>query len=73
MPSDFDIAADKFTGLLMFAANWKHNYFGAAYSTRLRQAIKDVREACDELAVALDKDDAISKEALRMMGIGDDR
>jgi hypothetical protein len=47
--SPFDESCMKFTGALAQAANWKHDYFGAAYTTRLKQAIRVTRDACDRL------------------------
>lgn len=46
--ADFDARAKLFTDKLLAAANWKHQFYGAAYSTRIAQAIKLAREACDE-------------------------
>jgi hypothetical protein len=54
--SDFDIAAYEFTRHLQRAADWQDAYFGAAYATRIRQAIKEAREACEEMEAVLEKD-----------------
>ncbi len=49
----YDGACSVFTGRMQTVANWKHSYYGAAYTTRLRQAIKEARDACDTLEVTL--------------------
>jgi hypothetical protein len=46
---DFDAAAHKFTEWVRIASYWKDNYYGAAYSTRLKQAIDEARHACDNM------------------------
>lgn len=57
----FDKTSAEFTTAIAYAADWKHNYFGAAYSTRLRQAIGDLRLACDTMQQVLDAEDALAK------------
>lgn len=52
---DFDAACKAFTRAMREAAGWR-SYFGAAYSTRLAQAIKNAREACDEMERAIKED-----------------
>lgn len=47
-PSDFDAMANLFTARVSAAANWKHRYFGAAYSTRIKQAIVELEAAIAE-------------------------
>lgn len=54
----FDAAAFKFQNDMYRASHWKENYFGAAYSTRIEQAIKEARVACDEMEKAIAADDA---------------
>lgn len=54
---EFNTATAKFTQAMHAASSWKDYFFGAAYSTRLRQAIKVARDACDELERTLDEDD----------------
>jgi hypothetical protein len=54
----FDEATKKFTHSLCKAADWKHGYYGAAYSTRLEQAIKEARVACDEMEKVIAADAA---------------
>lgn len=54
----FDNATAAFTAGMAVAQNWKHHYFGAAYSTRLRQAIRDARDACDQMEKIINKDEA---------------
>lgn len=53
----FDAATDAFTGHLKTAAKWRENYFGSVYSTRIRQAIEEVRDACTEMEAALAEDE----------------
>jgi hypothetical protein len=45
---DFDRMASRFTAHVKRAAEWKHTYFGAAYSTRIREAILELKIAIDE-------------------------
>ncbi len=61
----FDRGAAEFSITMSHVANWKDSYFGAAYSTRLRQAIKDARTAADRMEKILDADEEVSgtKEA----------
>jgi hypothetical protein len=40
--------ARKFTARVTTAAEWKHSYFGAAYSSRIKAAIAELREAIAE-------------------------
>lgn len=47
MPN-FDEMTVIFTARVTRAANWKHTYFGAAYSTRIKQAIAELKEAIAE-------------------------
>lgn len=56
LPEDFDRECNNFAEKLI--ANGKHwkDYFGAAYSTRMRDCIKNVRAACDEMEKVLDED-----------------
>lgn len=56
----FDASCGEFTQTMEKAAQWKHVYFGAAYSTRLKQAISDARKACDDMEKALEADRAPS-------------
>lgn len=44
---DFDAACNEFTDLLVHARNWKHTYFGACYSSRIRHAVEDLRRALE--------------------------
>jgi recombinational DNA repair protein RecT len=59
-PEEFDTHCNNFAEKLI--ANGKHwkDYFGAAYNTRMRECIKNVREACDEMEQVLNEDDKIS-------------
>lgn len=52
----FDRATEMFTGRMRNVANWKHHYLGAAYTTRLEQAIKEARDACDVMEKAIEAD-----------------
>lgn len=45
---NFDEVCQKFTTAMHIAADWKNYYFGAAYSTRLKQALSDAKEAITE-------------------------
>lgn len=58
LPSkEFDEACLIFAGILIAnGQSWK-DYVGAAYSTRMRECIKNVRAACDDMEKVLDKDD----------------
>lgn len=47
--SEFDKACAVFTIAMQKAANWKHEYGGSVYTTRLVMAIVDARHACDKL------------------------
>jgi len=49
----FDIASTKFTAAMSKARDWKQNYLGAAYTTRLVSALQEARDACDELEAEL--------------------
>ena len=41
--SDFDRMTEQFTRACLAAADWKHRQFGAAYATRIRAAIADLK------------------------------
>jgi hypothetical protein len=45
---DFDAMCDLFTGHASVVLNWRHSYFGAAYSTRLKAAIAEMKYAIAE-------------------------
>lgn len=47
--SAFDTSCSRFTSTMRAVADWKNTYFGAAYSTRLKQAVSDARDACSQL------------------------
>jgi len=67
--SDFDDGCRLFTDKLSTACRWKHSFFGAAYSTRLRQAIACARSACDDMEKVLEADDEVSRRAVaKIMG-----
>jgi len=53
---DFDEGYRTFTDSLAVASGWQQNFFGAAYSTRLREAIKLARGACDTMEKILEAD-----------------
>ena len=46
---EFNTATAKFTQAMHAASDWRNYFFGAAYSTRLQQAVKVARDACEEL------------------------
>lgn len=53
---EFDTHCNNFAEkLIVNGKHWK-DYFGAAYSTRMRECIKNVRTACDEMEKVLDED-----------------
>lgn len=43
--TEFDKMGEELSIRLRFAADWKNNYYGAAYATRIQAAIADVRLA----------------------------
>lgn len=43
--TDFDIMTERFTQLVRHVVEWKHNYYGATYTTRIRQAVETLKEA----------------------------
>ena len=47
----FDTITDEFTRRIGTALNWKENYLGAAYSTRIAAAIEDLEEAIANVKV----------------------
>lgn len=58
LPSDeFDAACAEFAATLIANGRGWKSYFGAAYSTRMRECIKNVRAACDQMEEVLDRDD----------------
>lgn len=61
MQSDFDRGCAEFTQTMGAVANWKHTYFGAAYSTRLRQAVNDAKVAVERMERILTADEQPSK------------
>lgn len=40
---EFDQGCDQINAAIDWMRQWKHNYFGAAYTTRLGQLSKDLR------------------------------
>jgi hypothetical protein len=60
----FDDACYRFTQACSAAAQWKQIYLGAAYSTRLRQAIADLEVEIGLMRAVLDKDEADGRAAL---------
>lgn len=57
MRSKFDDKCTWFTGLMGAVTNWKHNYLGSAYSTRLKVAIGVARQTCDEMEIWMREND----------------
>lgn len=55
-PSKFDVECRRFTDSLILASDWKNIYFGTAYSTRLRQAIVELKIAITRIEEVLDND-----------------
>lgn len=49
----YDKKTHQFSEDLHVAVGWKHNYFGAAYTTRIKQAMAQARLACDEMEAYL--------------------
>lgn len=47
MAQDFDTMTELFTTRVRHAAEWKHGYFGAAYSSRIRQAVAELKRAIE--------------------------
>ena len=58
MAREFDVKCAMFTHTLAIATNWKHEYPGATYSTRILSAIRDVRSACDRMERVIKADRA---------------
>lgn len=46
--NSFDAMTAKFTERVARASQWRHAYYGAAYATRIKEAIKELREAITE-------------------------
>lgn len=65
----FDDGCKYVNARLSFLTQWKHNYLGAAYSTRLQQLSKDLRDLADKVDQIVNEDDIRGKEARRKMGI----
>lgn len=55
MTSEFDQQAAAFSERMRRVADWRHSEFGAAYSTRMKQAIERARHACNALEAFLKK------------------
>lgn len=51
--TDFDKACTRWTMVCTDAANWKYNFLGAAYSTRLRASLNYLQTEIDALEAAL--------------------
>jgi hypothetical protein len=45
---DFYSVTKNFTFRVKRAADWRNTYFGAAYSTRVKAAIKELKEAIED-------------------------
>lgn len=50
--TEFDKACEEFTAACKKAANWKEEYFGAAYMTRIRCAFDEVLRKYNDVANA---------------------
>lgn len=55
----FDQMAASFTADCERAANWKQNYFGAAYSTRIKAAIIELERGLMEMRDFLRKEENV--------------
>ena len=62
-PISFDDMAARFTNRVATAAGWKHNYPGAAYSTRIKSAIHHLRSAIAEAELHSEIGGAMAMEA----------
>lgn len=63
----FDDACIRFTAACVVASQWKHNYPGAAYSTRLYQAIGDLKAEIVLMEAVLEKDAAEGAAAIHKL------
>lgn len=45
---DFDAMCNQFDARVHRASCWRSTYFGAAYSTRIKQAIQELKDAIAE-------------------------
>ena len=45
----FDALCERFTSACARAKDWRHQYFGAAYSSRIKEAIRDLETTIAEL------------------------
>lgn len=43
--NNFDHAVEQFSAHCVRTARWKESYLGAAYSTRIRKAVEDLKKA----------------------------
>lgn len=48
MPNDFDAMTEAFTVGVRRALHWREAYFGAAYATRVKAAIADLKATIAE-------------------------
>ncbi len=53
----FDQACHSFTLSMRCVADWKNHYFGAAYTTRLRQAVNEAELALEIIKRVIEEDD----------------
>lgn len=53
---DYDNACGKITDMLVFMSQWKHNYLGAAYTTRLKQLRTDMQKTLELLDKTIEED-----------------
>lgn len=57
MPTrEFDDACRAFTASMHRTMGWQHNYFGAAYTTRLKNAVLDAEAAIVEIKRVIEED-----------------
>lgn len=52
----FDDGCKYVNARLLYLGQWKHNYFGAAYSTRLKQLGVDLRDLADKVDKIVEDD-----------------
>lgn len=64
---DFDEAAAEFTRACALAVNWKHEFMGAAYRTRIDRAFALI---CEAHAKLVRVDDSLPGGAKRRLRLG---
>lgn len=59
---EFDFRCAALTDKLKYATGWKWNFFGAAYSTRLKELRKFLMELLEEIDKLVDDDESQVQE-----------